>query len=178
MSSRTRQQLEKWVGKIKVPAMSKCLDVGGSQNPIQSRLGEKGENAEYKILDLEQPHECKQKPDIIFDLNDAPFYDIDDKYKNSFDIAFCLEVSEYWYDPYTALDCIRIFLKQGGILYISFHFIYCMHNPIKEDCLRYTRFGCIKLLEKAGFNNFCDTELRGCTLPQCCCICFIPPCSL
>ena len=52
MSSRTRQQLEKWVGKIKVPAMSKCLDVGGSQNPIQSRLGEKGENAEYKILDF------------------------------------------------------------------------------------------------------------------------------
>lgn len=154
MSSRTRQQLEKWINSIKIPAQSKVLDIGGSQNPIQSRLGEKGEDTKYKILDLEVPHECKQEPNIVADIQEANWTHCSmtfDWEHNYFDVAFCIEVSEYWYNPMQALENIFEVLKHGGVLYISFHFIYPMHNPIKEDCLRYTRFGCIKLLEKAGF---------------------------
>lgn len=152
MSSKTRQQLEKWLGEISVPNNSRVLDIGGSQNPIQGRLKNKGENTEYKILDLAQPHECKQKPDLAGNVNEALWCDIDIyEIEDKFDTVFCIEVSEYWYDPYEAIENINYFLKKGGILYISFHFIYPMHNPIEEDCLRYTRFGCIKLLEKAGF---------------------------
>ena len=77
--------------------------------------------------------------------------EINRKYKNSFDIAFCLEVSEYWYNPYQALKNIKSFLKPGGILYLSTHQIYPVHNPVEFDFTRYTKNGIIKLLEETGF---------------------------
>ncbi len=148
--SRTREQLEKWIEEIEVPNNSRVLDIGGSQNPIQKRLKNKGENTEYKILDLEQPHECKRKPDIVMDIQTIDGL-LNPNRNEAFDVAFCIEVSEYWHNPLLALEHIKFALKCGGVLYISFHFIYPMHNPIEEDCLRYTRFGCVKLLEEAEF---------------------------
>ena len=68
MSSYTRRALENWVKKIEVPVLSKILDIGGSQNPVKSRLV-RGDLFDYKILDLEVPHETKVKPDIVCDLN-------------------------------------------------------------------------------------------------------------
>lgn len=146
-SSYSRQQLEGWLKRIEVPAMSKVLDVGGSQNPIQKRLGNKGEGSEYKILDLEVPHECKQKPDIIFDINEAGGR-ISDNY---FNVIFCLEVTEYLWNPLQAFKNFNEWLDVGGLLYLSSHFIYPQHEPFEEDCLRYTPKGIEKLLKKAGF---------------------------
>lgn len=147
MSSFSRELLESWLKTIDVKC-DRVLDIGGSQLPIKGRT-KSWEVKDYKILDLEQPHIEKQKADIIYDLNC-----IDDFYANEykyFDIAFCLEVSEYWYDPRSALRNINSFLKTGGILYLSTHFVYPVHNPVEDDCLRYTRNGIIKLLEKTGF---------------------------
>lgn len=153
MSSYTRQQLEDWIYKIKMPAMVKVLDVGGSQNPVKDRLHAKGEGSEYIILDLEKPHECKQKPDIKFDLNCLwPSLFQKKDYKDYFDTAFCIEVMEYIWNPIQALKNICNFLKQGGTLYISFHFIYPLHNPTEQDYLRYTVSGVEKLMEEAGFH--------------------------
>jgi SAM-dependent methyltransferase len=195
MSSYTRQQLESWLKTIDVS--DKVIDIGGSQNPIKGRT--KSWNVEeYKILDLETPHECKQKPDIIYDLNDNsttektvmvcpicgsqnfathPFACYEnspacqafdsisndsegipkiikenklDKYEK-FDVAFCIEVSEYWWNPIQALKNIATVLKPGGILYISFHFIYPRHYPLGRDYLRYTPEGVEKLLIETGF---------------------------
>jgi len=146
MSSYSRQQLEDWVKTIEVPANSRVLDVGGSQLPVNSRLKNIGKDCEFKILDLEQPHECKLQPDIIEDLNEIQY-----AHDSTFDYAFCLEVSEYWYDPIRALSNICGYLKPSGILYISFHFIYPVHNPVEQDYLRYTEIGAKKLLENAGF---------------------------
>ncbi len=53
MSSQSRMQLEKWLSEIEVKG--KCLDCGGSQNPIKGRT-KSWEAEEYKILDLETPH--------------------------------------------------------------------------------------------------------------------------
>ena len=67
--SYSRQQLEEWLKTIETVS-GRVLDVGGSQNPITKRLRNTAILFEdYKILDLEQPHECKQKPDIVMDLN-------------------------------------------------------------------------------------------------------------
>ncbi len=146
MSSYTRNQLEEWVKNIDVKA-DRVLDIGGSQLPIKGRT-KSWDVKDYKILDLEQPHECKVKPDIITDLNDI----ITDKtFDNYFDVAFCLEVMEYMWMPGIALNNIKHLLKKGGILYISFHFIYPMHNPNGKDYLRYTRWGVEKLLKETGF---------------------------
>jgi SAM-dependent methyltransferase len=147
MGSYTRQQLEDWLKTIDVRA-DRVLDVGGAQNPVKGRT-KSWEVNEYKILDLAHPRICIQKPDIICDLNET---ELQGEVKlDYFDIAFCLEVSEYWWNPKTALDTINHLIKPGGILYISFHFVYPRHYPLGKDYLRYTPEGVEKLLKETGF---------------------------
>jgi len=146
-----REQLEKWVGEIDVKA-DKVLDVGGSQLPIKDRV-KSWEVKEYKILDLETPHECKQKPDYEGDIQvSGGILILDEEMKaKEFDVVFCLEVAEYWYNPMCAINMLKGLTKQNGLLYISFPFIYPIHNPEGMDYLRYTRWGSEKLLTEAGF---------------------------
>jgi len=164
MGSISREQLESWVKNIELPANSNVLDIGGSQLPVSKRLGDKGEGSKFTILDLEVPHICEKEPDICFDLNDEYYNDEEGcnfqkykKYVEYFDIAFALEISEYLWNPFQALKNISFFLKEGGLLYISFHFVYPVHNPPDEDCLRYTPLGAKKLLENAGFKIMEET---------------------
>jgi len=151
LSSYTRQALEKWLKEI--PSVEgKVLDIGGSQNPVEGRIINEGEGTQYKILDLKTPHETKVKPDIVCDLNRGLNNNQQNVYYQSvFDIAFCLEVSEYWWNPVQALNNINFFLKKGGIFYISFHFVYMIHSPKGLDFLRYTPDGVEKLLKETGF---------------------------
>lgn len=149
MASRTRIQLENWLKTITVKN-SNVLDIGGSQLPIKKRL-KFIENSEFVILDLPQPHESKQAPDLICDIQDCVYTKVYNENRNKFEVAFCIEVSEYWWDPARALRTINHFLKPAGTLYISFHFIYPHHNPEYEDCLRYTAWGVNKLLKNTGF---------------------------
>ena len=147
MSSKSRKQLESWLKTIDVNCNS-VIDIGGSQNSIKGRIKSWNVN-EYKILDLENPHEDSRKPDIINDLNEDRYPSIQNA--NRFDIAFCMEVSEYWFNPLQALRNIAQYIRRDGILYISFHFVYNQHPPDKLDYLRYTPNGVNKLLEEAGF---------------------------
>jgi len=156
LASFTREQLEKWVGGIDVKA-DRVLDVGGSQYPIKGRT-KSWDVKDYKILDLKDPHVCKQGPDIAWNLNvdlfDSPNNPSKEKLIDlveTFDIAFCLEVFEYIWRPYVALKNINYFLKPGGTFYSSWHFIYPHHNPEEKDYLRYTKWGVAKLLKEAGF---------------------------
>lgn len=162
MSSYSRQQLEAWLKGIR--AHGNVLDVGGSQNPVGSRLGGMEPETRFTILDLERPHEVKRAADIMCDLNlpfdtsewvrNAPKYNKRDESQIAwaFDQAFCLEVSEYWWNPYQALKNIHMLLKKDATLYISFQFLYPVHKPTEQDFLRYTDFGAVKLLHEAGFN--------------------------
>lgn len=150
MSSYTRQQLESW---IKAKTVSgKVLDIGGSQMGLKGRI-KILPDTDIKVLDLENPHQTKEKVDIICDINSDKVRSdcVDMIFESGFDYGVCLEVSEYFWNPVKALENINFFLKKGGTLFISFHFIYPVHNPIDEDCLRYTRPGVRKLLEKTGF---------------------------
>ena len=74
--------------------------------------------------------------------------------EEKFDVVFCLEVSEYLFDPLTAMKNLYSFLKEGGILYISFCTIYPLHNPPKIDYLRYTKNAVEKLLAESGFRTW------------------------
>lgn len=140
-----KDQLENWLRKIDVKA-DKVLDVGGGSNPVRGRT-KNWEVKTYKILDseLESP---KQKIDYLFDLNEP---DCGREITGQWNIVFCLEVTEYLYNPLVAIRNLWGFLKKGGILYISFPFVYPHHNPEKHDYLRYTGWGVEKLLEKTGF---------------------------
>lgn len=159
MSSYSRQQLEAWLKTINVKG--KVLGVGDSQNPTKGRT-KTWETDEYKILDLPFPHEIKQQPDIMCDMN----YRITmDSAMGYFDIAFATEIFEYIWNPLQALQNINYLLKKGGILYISFHFIYEIHPPIGLDYLRYTPDGAIRLLEEAGF-IIGDMQIRDFAFPE------------
>lgn len=150
MGSISRVQLENWLKTIEVSG--KVLDIGGSQNPVKGRTGVWQDGTEYLIMDLLNPHEFKQKQDIIFDIQECG--DIPLEVSNlhyTFDMIFCLEVAEYWYDPAMAFQNIHNLLKVGGKAYISFHWLYGLHNPKGEDCLRYTYHAIEKLSEFVGF---------------------------
>lgn len=146
MSSYSRQQLEAWLKKIDVHG--KVIDIGGSQKPIKGRT--KTWNAsEYSILDLPVPHEQDTAPDIIRDLNKG--HEADEATDGYYDIAFAIEIMEYMYEPVVALRQMASLLKRGGLLHISFHYFYPVHNPENQDFLRYTRSGVKKILSVAGF---------------------------
>ena len=150
MASYYREQLESWLRLIDVKA-DRVLDVGGGANPVRGRA-RSWDVKEYKILDNELEN-SKQKVDHLFDMNEVLdcWKEGGIHYCNSFDIAFCLEVMEYIWEPAQALLNMSALLKKDGILYISFPFIYPHHNPEKHDYLRYTGWGVEKLLEKTGF---------------------------
>jgi len=155
-----RNQLEDWLKTIDVKA-DKVLDVGGGSNPVKGRT-KSWDVKQYLILDNEL-EDMKQKPDIVGDIQDTMVVSqiIPELYispppeeiykEKQFDIIFCLEVAEYLWEPWRALCNMYDLLKKGGILYISFPFIYPHHAPEGHDYLRYTRWGALKLLEEAGF---------------------------
>lgn len=149
MSSYSRQQLEDFLKVVRVLDDTKVLDIGGSQLPIQKRI-QSSKGVTFKIMDLEQPHETQVKPDYVFDIQSTePISALG--INRTFHVVFCIEVSEYWFDPLTALRNIHQTLKSGGNLFISFHFMYPLHMPTGKDYLRYTKYGAMKLLEEAGF---------------------------
>lgn len=149
MSSRSRQQLEDWLKGIDVKG--RVLDIGGSQNPIDGKRCKTWGADSYTILDLPNPHEVKKSPEIRFDIQGTIEGGQAEYYQGYFDQAFCIEVAEYWHDPVKALKNINHFMKTNGELFISFHWLYGLHPPESEDCLRYSAYAVQKMLEKAGF---------------------------
>lgn len=153
MSSYSRQQLERWVSSNTVNS-GRVLDVGGSQLPIWKRVKVEGDT-QFDVLDLASPHQVIASPDIVHDINE-PIVDRDGKLLFDFepyDNVFCIEVSEYWWNPVQAVENISLLTKRGGRAYFSFHFVYPLHNPAEQDYLRYTESGVRKLLSHAGFET-------------------------
>lgn len=157
MSSYTRQQLEEWLSRLKITADA-VVDVGGSQLPIASRVAS-FKAKKYDILDLKSPHKG-ERPDISWDLNEMGQMELP---MNVYDVAFCLEVMEYIWNPVIALENINQMMKENGVLYITFPFVYPTHEPVEFDCLRYTLMGAGTLLRQAGFvvEDVIDRKPRG-----------------
>src|SRR3990167_2240483 len=145
MSSNSRVQLEAWLATKDVGG--KVLDIGGAQEPLKGRVGQQFET-EFHILDLPEPHEKKVPADIEWDLN-MPYFN--EYGREKYDVVACMEVTEYFWNPVVAIANMANFLKKGGRLFISFHFLYPVHAPEGLDYFRYTEYGAKKLLEVCGF---------------------------
>ena len=146
MSSLSRQQLESWLKNIDVKG--KVLDVGGGQKSLEGRVKSLKPNI-YHVLDINE----KFNPDYLCDINEKMVDKITD-----YNQIFCLEVSEYFYDPVTAIENTFWCLKDGGELYISFHFVYPLHKPDGDDMLRYTRNWIEKVFNIIGFSKIEITD--------------------
>lgn len=144
MSSSYRMELDAWISQLHVSADT-VIDIGGSQEPAKGRTAT-WDVKNYYIGDLEYPHKDSPQPDFIVDLNGYT----DTKLKA--DILFCLEVFDYVYDPMNAFHIISNMLNPGGVAYITFPFVYPLHQPIEDDALRYTIGAIGKLAEATGMN--------------------------
>jgi len=139
MASNARRQLENWLGTLKIEGT--VLDVGGIHFPVKGRT-KVWNVSEYEILDNKKEYR-KIKADYVENIN------LILDFKKQFDNVFCLEVMEYVYDPMIAIRNLSWFMKRGGRLFISTHFIFPHHSG-GEDYMRYTRRGIQKLLNKVG----------------------------
>jgi len=137
----SRKYIEKWLKTIDV--RGNVLDVGGAALPIKGRT-KKWDVEHYEILD--EVVENKGKTDVIMDLNGwGGIQNLERK----FNVAFCIEVSQFVFRPFNLFSIIRASLKDEGILYATFHFEY---PDLKgHDYLRYTKKGVHKILEETKF---------------------------
>ncbi len=154
--SNYRDQLESYLKTLDIKT-DRVLDVGGASNPI------KGRTKSWEVKDcaiVDNKTENVDEPDIFFDIGEPlkeNGFIIQSEEGGAFfgnpeaNIIFCLEVMEYIYDPVRASKNLNNLLKEDGILYITFPFIYSIHQPVEADYMRYTKQGAIKLLSKAGF---------------------------
>lgn len=146
MGSYYKQQLNDWKATLDVKA-DVVFDIGGAQSPIRG-MTRSWEVNDYKIIDLEIPHSEAPAPDIAWDMNEA----LRIHRLPQADLIFCLGVSDYIINPNIFMDNIKALMKNGGIAWVEFPFIYPIHNPIDEEGCRYSE-GCIRRLAKqAGLN--------------------------
>ena len=145
--SNPRIQLNSFLSNLYIDADS-ILEIGiGKNKNIYTKNLKNWSVKNYKSMDIDS----RFKPDFICDLNKDFFskYNFNEK----FDIVFALEVMEYVYDPMQAIKNIYNCLNSDGLSFISFHFIYPIHNPIKYDYLRFTPEGVKKIANECGFKD-------------------------
>lgn len=144
-----REQLEKWLKTIDVDA-DRVIDVGGSANPVISRVKSFKSN-EYICFDLgkEEPKMEYVKFDLNLPLEQLAGYD---EKSFGYDCLFCLEVFEYIWNPVEAFKNLNRLMCKDGIAYISFPAIYPVHNPVEIDYLRFTKASIEKYLAEFKFS--------------------------
>jgi len=148
MGSSYRESLERWLRDLSVQADT-VIDLGGSQLPVKDRV-KSWDVQDYYILDKKQPHKNMRKPDATVDINDGNAAQEGSDYVGIADTLFCLEVFEYVFRPEIALNWVKKLMIGGGRAYVTFPFFYPLHEPVKEDSLRYTSSGIQRLADQVG----------------------------
>lgn len=125
------------------------IDVGGLFMPAKGRT--KSWNVDmYHILDIKE-NRNGVKADVVVDLN--TWRQI--QHGTHYDNAFCIEVTDHFWNPVRAFQHINEFLKAGGKLYLSSNFLFPHHTGF--DCMRYTITGLNKILHETGFRVLSTT---------------------
>lgn len=140
MASNSRRQIEIWLGNLEIKGS--VIDIGGLFWPVRGRT-KTWDVPQYDILDVKESRKGV-KADFVFDLNRKLFGKFPE-----YDVAFCIEVTDHFWDPVIAFQNIRLLLKTGGMLYISSNFLFPHHTGF--DCIRLTRTGLEKILTETGF---------------------------
>lgn len=139
--SNYRDQLESYLKTQEILA-DRVIDVGGRSKPVSKRVKD-WQVKDYEIFDsgLEEGEKFTH-----FNLNEPHFHN-----PELAEYVFCLEVMEYITDPVQAIVNLNYLTKPGGIIYITFPFLYPVHEPKQADALRYTADGASRLLGEQHF---------------------------
>ena len=141
MASSSRRQIETWLGTLEIKG--KVADIGGLFWPAKGRT--KIWNVpRYDIFDVVKSRRGVHT-NVIWDFNRQRDWEEVGQY----DVAFCLEVTDHFWDPVTAFRNIRDLLREGGMLYVSSNFLFPHHTGF--DCIRLTSTGLQKVLTETGF---------------------------
>ena len=141
MASNSRRQIEHWLKTIDVN-VDRVADVGGLFMPVQGRT--KSWNVlTYEIWDVK-----KNRNGVIANYT-ADFNTTDNMDGWDYDVVFCIEVTDHFWNPVKAFKNINDMMKKGGTLYISSNFLFPHHTGF--DCIRFTITGLSKVLSETGF---------------------------
>ncbi len=130
------------VSELKRHASGKLVDIGCGDKPFHSILVDQVE--EYIGVDHPGTMHSKDKIDVFADVYDMPFDE------NTFDTAILSQVIEHLENPEKAFKEINRILKPGGTLFISWPFLYPIHEA-PRDFYRYTKYGIVHLAAKSDF---------------------------
>jgi len=129
------------------------LDVGAGQSPWKELIPS---GVKYVGIDTYSANKfgMKQRPDITYyDSGHIPYED------GYFDYVLCTEVLEHVADPLSFLFELRRVLRKDGTLILTVPWSARLHH-LPYDYGRFTSFGLVYLLKKAGFNVIVNEE-RG-----------------
>lgn len=130
------------LSELKKHANGRLVDIGCGEKPFHSILKDQVE--EYIGVDHFETLHDKKNIDIFADVYNLPFED------NSFDTAVLTSVIEHLENPREALREINRVLKPGGQLFVSWPFLYPIHEA-PRDFFRYTKYGMKYLVVNCGF---------------------------
>jgi len=138
-----RANLYKNIKKIAPFVEGKILDVGCGQKPYKKLFTNV---KEYIGIDVEvSGHDhSNSEVDLYYNGKDIPFKD------EEFDSVLTNQVLEHVFEADDFLNEINRVLKKGGLLLITFPFVWDEHEQ-PYDFARYTSFGIKYLLEKTNF---------------------------
>jgi SAM-dependent methyltransferase len=108
-----------------------------------------------KTLDV---NKFEDYPDILFDICENLDLDLKEKY----DKIVCLAVLEHVYNPFAAVENLRLMLKKNGFLFGYVPYLYHYHAPkdLKfQDYFRFSKDALIYLLK--DFSEFKLYPVRG-----------------
>lgn len=129
--------------ELKHHACGKLVDIGCGDKPFFKHLKDRVE--EYIGVDHPDTMHSKSAIDTLASVYNMPFKN------NTFDTAILTQVIEHLEDPENALIEINRIMKPGGKLFISWPFLYPIHEA-PRDFYRYTKFGMEHLAKKTGFD--------------------------
>lgn len=131
----------------------RVLDVGAGEAPWRDLLPV---GVEYVGVDADLSGEFGMRHQSNITYYDGKRLPYDE---GSFDHVLCTEVLEHVSDPVAFLADLKRVLRQGGTLILTVPWSARLHH-LPYDYSRFTRFGLIALLDRAGF-SVVNIEERG-----------------
>lgn len=146
-----RSTLELFMAECLTPG-EKVYDIGCGAKPFQDFLHGKG--CECVGVDIEDGFYDSGHIDLVGSAYHVPIPD------STADAAISCQVLEHLERPLDALDEAARILREGGLLFLSFPFMYPMH-AIPFDYGRYTKYFMEPALKERGFEILKSKEIGG-----------------